>query len=110
MPELAVASYVKDNVKISTAAALLLDRHGHTAPEVARQWARGLTERRDPEAAAMCLEIADVAENLLAARAAQEPTLDDVLNGAVTCQMMRADQVERRDVEHLMKKAKRRRG
>ncbi len=56
----------------------------------------------------MCLEIADAAEKLLAG--GQEPTLDDVLSGAVTGEMMRADQVERRDVEHLMKKAKRRRG
>lgn len=58
----------------------------------------------------MCLEIVDAAEKLLSARAAQEPTLADVLSGAVTGQMMRADQVERRDVEHLMKKARRRRG
>jgi hypothetical protein len=96
------------DVKISTAAALLLERHGQAAPDVARQWARGLTERRDQDAAAMCLDIADAAEKLLGARAAQEPTLGDVLNGAVTGQMMRADQVERRDVEHLMKRAKNR--
>jgi len=73
-------------------------------------WAKGLTERRDPEAAAMCLEIADAAEQLLAASEVHEATLDDVLNGAVTGQMMHADRVERGDVERLMTKATRRRG
>ena len=55
----------------------------------------------------MCLEIVDAVEKLLAT-AAQEPRLNDVLSGAVTGQTMRADQVERRDVEHLMKKARHR--
>jgi hypothetical protein len=101
---------MKHDVKVSTAAALLVERDGQAAPAVARQRARELKERRDPEAAAMWLEIAEATKKLLAARAAQEPTLADVLNGAVTGQMMRADRVERRDVEHLVKKAKRRRG
>jgi hypothetical protein len=58
----------------------------------------------------MWLEIAEATKKLLTAGAAQEPTLDDVLNGAVTGQMMHADRVERRDVDRLVKKATRRRG
>ena len=88
---------------------LLLDRHGQKAPEVARHWARELTKRRDPEAAEACMQIADVANKLLTDSAANEPALNDVLSGAVTGQMMRADRVERHDVEKLMTNAKRRR-
>ena len=47
------------------------------------------------------LEIADPAEKVLTASRAREPTPDDVLSGAVTGQMMHADQVERCDVERL---------
>jgi hypothetical protein len=39
----------------------------------------------------------------------REPPLRDILSGVVTGAMMRADHVQRRDVEKLMKKAKRRR-
>ena len=70
-------------------------------------------EREDPEAAAKCLEIADAANEILAKgitpAAAQEPALADILSGAVTGEVMRADGVQRRDVERLMTKTKRRR-
>ena len=95
--------------KILAAAALLLERHGRKAPDVALHWATELTKRQDAETVEVCLQIADAANKLLIASAAEEPTLADVLGGAVTGQMMRADQVERRDVEKLMKNAKRRR-
>ena len=109
MPAPIRCSFMEHRQKIRAAAAQLLERYGQKAPEVARRWARALTKRRDPEAAEMCLEIADAANKLLTASAAHEPGLTDVLSGAVTGQMMRADQVERRDVEKLMKNAKRRR-
>jgi hypothetical protein len=71
-----------------------------------------LRGRKDAEAAAVCLEIADAARELLTtittARAMPEPALADILSGAVTGEMMRADLVERRHVEQLMKNAKRR--
>jgi len=98
--------------KVLAAAALLVKRHSQKAPEVARQWSRDLTERKDPEAAAVCLEIADAATELLAKGAAsgvREPALSDILSGAVTRQVMRADHVKPSDVERLMTKAKRRR-
>ena len=98
--------------KVRAAAALLVGRHGQKAPEVARRWSRDLTERQDPEAAALCLEIANAANAIIegiAASTVPEPALTDVLSGAVTGQMMRADRVQRRDVEQIMKKAKRRR-
>jgi hypothetical protein len=95
--------------RLFAAAALLLERHGQKAPEVARQWATELTKRQDAEAAELCLHVADAASKLLIASGAKEPTLADVLSGVVTGQMMRADRVERRDVEKLMKNAKSRR-
>jgi hypothetical protein len=98
--------------KVWAAAALLLKRHGVEAPAVAKQWSGDLAKRDDPEAAAKCLEIADAASELLTKRAvsgAREPTLTEILSGAVTGAVMRADQVHRRDVERVMKKAKQRR-
>jgi hypothetical protein len=102
------SSNMEQDQKMRAAAALLLHRHGEKAPEVARHWARELTKRRDPEAAEVCMQIADAANKLLTDCAPNEPALTDVLSGAVTGQMMRADRVERRDVEQLMKNAKRR--
>jgi hypothetical protein len=95
--------------KILAAAALLLERHGQKAPDVALHWATELTKRQDAETAEVCLHVADAASKLLIASGAKEPTLADVLSGVVTGQMMRADRVERRDVEKLMKNAKSRR-
>jgi hypothetical protein len=101
-----------EHAKKVKAAALLVKWHSLEAPEVAREWSRALTEREDPEAAAVCLEIAGAATELLAkgaAREVQEPGLSDILSGAVTRKVMRADRVKQRDVEQLMAKAKRRR-
>jgi hypothetical protein len=104
---------MKHDQKVWAAAAILLKRHGQTAPEVARQWSRDFTAREDPEAAAMSIEIADAANEILTQGitpgAAREPALTDILSGAVTGEMMRADRVKRRDVERLMTKTKRRR-
>jgi hypothetical protein len=101
--------YMEHDQKVWSTAALLLERYGQNASEVARGWSRDLTERQEPEAAARCLEIVDATNKLLTASAVREPKLADVMSGAVTGQMMRADRVERRDVERLMKRAKRRR-
>ena len=101
--------YMEHDQKVWSTAALLLERYGQNASEVARGWSRDLTERQEPEAAARCLEIVDAANKLLTASAVREPKLADVMSGAVTGQMMRADRVEQRDVERLMKRAKRRR-
>jgi hypothetical protein len=71
-----------------------------------------LTERNDPEAAAVCLEIADAVTELLtkgAASEVREPALSDILSGAVTREVMRADHVKPSDVKRLMTKAKWRR-
>jgi hypothetical protein len=96
--------------KVWATATLLLERYGQNAPEVAWGWSRELTERKEPDAAVRCLKIVDAARKLLTANAAREPKLVDLLSGAVTGQMMRADRVEQRDVEKLMKNAKIRRG
>jgi hypothetical protein len=89
------------------------ERHGPKAPDVAEGWSRDLTECKDPEAAAVCLEIAEAASELpterTTASGAREPALTEILSGAVTGAMVRADRVKRRDVEKLMKKTKRRR-
>ena len=95
--------------KVLAAAALLLERHGQKAPDVALHWATELTKRQDAETVEVCLQIADAANKLLIASAAEEPTLADVLSGAVSGQMMRADRVERRGVEKPMKAKSRRR-
>ena len=103
--------YMEHAHKVLAAAALLVKRHSEKAPEVARRWSRDLTERNDPEAAAVCLEIAEAASELLTkgTSGVREPPLRDILSGVVTGAMMRADHVQRRDVEKIMKKAKRRR-
>jgi hypothetical protein len=94
------------------AAALLLKRHGQKAPEVAMKWSKDFTVRKDLEAAALCAEIADAASEIqteaITPAAAREPALTEILSGAVTGEVMRADRVERRDVEKLMKETKRR--
>jgi hypothetical protein len=100
---------MKYDEKVWATASLLLERYGQNASEVARGWSRDLAERQEPAAATRCLEIVDAATKLLTASTAREPKLADVLSGAVTGQMMRADRVQRRDVERLIKKAKRRR-
>jgi len=113
MPCSDLGPYMEHDQKVWAAAALLLERHGEKAPEAARLWSRELALREDPEAAAVCLEVASAAKELLTegstASAAREPALTDILSGAVTGQMMRADRVKRRDVEQIMKKTKRRR-
>jgi len=57
--------------KVRAAAALLVKRHGQKAPEVAQRWSRELMERKDPEAAAVCLEIASAANELLTTMSVQ---------------------------------------
>ena len=54
--------------KVWDTAALLLERYGQNAPEIAQGWSRELMERREPEAAARCLEIADAVNKMLAER------------------------------------------
>lgn len=94
--------------KILAGAAALLKRTTTVARRRARIWA----DRCDPRAAARWTEIADAAELLLAKireTTVREPTLSDILSGSVTRQTMRADQVKRRDVERLVKRAVQRR-
>jgi hypothetical protein len=94
--------------KIWATAGLLLERYGRKAPHVARGWSKDLAKRHEAAAAARCLEIVDAAKKLVALSAAREPRLAEVMSGAVTGQMMRADRVERGEVERLMNKVKRR--
>jgi hypothetical protein len=54
------------NPKVWDTAALLLERYGQNAPEIAQGWSRELTERHESEAAARCLEIVDAAKKMLA--------------------------------------------
>ena len=49
-------------------ATFLVERYGQNAPEIAQGWSRELMERREPEAAARCLEIADAVNKMLADR------------------------------------------
>jgi hypothetical protein len=70
--------------KVWAAAAILLKRHGHEAPAVAKQWSTAFIEREDPDAAAKCLEIADAANEILSEGisrgAAREPALSEVVS------------------------------
>jgi hypothetical protein len=61
------------DLKVLDTATFLLERYGRNAPEVARGWSRELTERREPEAAARCLEIAGTATKMLAEREPSRP-------------------------------------
>jgi hypothetical protein len=47
------------------AAAEFVKRHGAQAPQLAQEWSQALADRKETEAAAMCLEIADAASELL---------------------------------------------
>jgi hypothetical protein len=106
-------AFMEDAKKVLAAAVVFVERHGEQAPEIARQWAKDLIEREDPAAAAVCLEIAGAATALLVkgagCQAPEPPKLPDILSGAVTKEVMRADRVKPTDVERLMKKAKRHR-
>jgi hypothetical protein len=83
--------YMEHDQKVWATAALLLEQYGRNAPEGARGWSRDLTKREDPKAAAPCLAIVDAANKLLTSSAARAPKLADVMSGAVSAQMMRAD-------------------
>jgi hypothetical protein len=56
------------DLKVLDTATLLLERYGRNAPEIARGWSRELMERREPKAAARCLEIVDAVNKMLADR------------------------------------------
>ena len=96
------------SAKILTGATLLARKYGKTAPVIARRRARQSSRRRDHAAVSAWLAIADAATALLR-RQGCRASLSDVLEGAVTQQMMKADQVSRGDVERLMQQKKRRR-
>jgi hypothetical protein len=61
--------YMEHDLKVWATAALLLERYGKKAPEVAQGWPRELTERHESDAAARCLEIVDAANRMLPERA-----------------------------------------
>jgi hypothetical protein len=62
------SSYMEHDLRVWATAALLLERYGKKAPEVAQGWSSELTERHEPEAAARCVEIVDAANKMLTER------------------------------------------
>jgi hypothetical protein len=103
---------MKRDDKIRRAARLLAAKHGAAAVEVAHRHAAECNQREDHEA---CREWLDVIATLLeitaaAPRGHAEPPLEDVLHGAVTRQVMAADNVDCEDVESMLADTARRRG
>jgi hypothetical protein len=96
--------------KIRTAAKVLLAKYGKAAPHVARIRALRSARNRDNVAAGTWNAIARSARSMVSRpRLKDHATLSEVLDGAVTGQVMTADQVNREDVERLMVETKRRR-
>jgi hypothetical protein len=98
--------------KLLKVARILLRKHGTDALDVAQQRADEWSEHGEQRAANLWRVIASAVLailNRVRRTTGRRATLPEVLHGSVTRKVMHADKVERRDVERLMRRAKRRR-
>jgi hypothetical protein len=94
--------------KVRWLAKLVTDKHGNDAFSVAQGRAEECKRRGDHEAHIVWLEIQSALTRTGGKRS--NMSLGDVLDGAVTQQVMRADDVSMEHVESVMQDAKKRRG
>jgi hypothetical protein len=98
--------------KVLKVARILLRKHGTDALGVAQQRADEWSERGEQRAANLWRVIGSAVLailNRVRRTTGRRATLPEVLHGSVTQKVMDADKVERRHVERLMRRAKRRR-
>jgi hypothetical protein len=103
------------NQAIREVAALLVEKHGAAAIDVARAKARGSLANGDPAGVAtwtavVALVVAAVEERAAvpADRPPREPPLSDLLDDPVTEAVMKGDGVEREELDAVIDEAKER--
>jgi hypothetical protein len=94
--------------KILGTARRIVAKYGKAAPAMARRRARQASQRRDDAAASAWEGIAFAADGILTPLSDDRASLSDVLDGAVTGEMMKAYGVDREHVEQLMRQTKER--
>ena len=95
--------------KIIGTARLIVAKYGKAGPMIARRRARQAARQRHEAAASAWTAIARAADVVLEPPPDDRASLSDVLDGAVTGQVMNAYGVEREQVEQLMRQTKKRR-
>jgi len=95
--------------KIIGTARLIVTKYGKAGPSIARRRARQAARRRDEATASAWTAIARAADVVLEPPPDDRASLSDVLDGAVTGRVMKADGVDREQVEQLMRETKERR-
>jgi hypothetical protein len=89
-------------------ARILIEKYGRGAPAVAAHRVRLWTEADDPATAELWRVVGEAIARQFT-RPRHEPSVPEVLDGAVTRLMMDADRVSREDVEAVMSTAQKRR-
>jgi hypothetical protein len=98
----------RDRKQISLLASMLIDKYGERAPAVTAHRVRLWTDADDPATADLWRAVGEAVGQEFA-RPRHEPTLPEVLDGAVTRATMDADGVSREDVEAVMFAARKKR-
>jgi hypothetical protein len=95
--------------RIIGTARLIVAKYGKAGPMIARRRARQAARRHDEAAHSAWTAIARAADVVLEPPRDDRASLSDVLDGAVTGQVMKANGVDRKHVEQLMQETKERR-
>jgi hypothetical protein len=98
----------RDRKQISLLASMLIDKYGQSAPAVTAHRVRLWTDADDPATADLWRAVGEAIAQQFA-RPRHEPTLPEVLDGAVTRAAMDGDGVSREDVEAVMFAARKKR-
>ena len=94
-------------------ARLLIAKHGKAAFKLARERAQDRLDKGDYRASSGWARVADIVRRMTTTGARRlpgknpgEPSLDKVLAGQTTKAVMKADNVDRQDVEKVLSEAK----
>ena len=103
--------------KIRKFARLLIAIHGKAAFELARSRAQDRLDKGDSRASSGWARIADILRRMTItgaqrwpAQEVREPSLDEVLAGQTTQAVMKADKVDRRELDEMLGEAKKKQG
>jgi hypothetical protein len=97
----------QDRRQVLRLADILVGKHGRNAPAVAAHRVRLWADAHDPVTADLWRAVGEAIVHRLA-QPQREPSLSEVLDGAVTRRTMNADGVSREDVEAIMSAARKR--
>src|ERR1700746_2478045 len=96
-----------DRRQVLRLADILVSKHGRNAPVIATHRVRLWAEAHEPVTADLWRAVGEAIVHRLN-QAHREPSLPEVLDGAVTRRTMDADGIRREDVEALMSAAQKR--